>query len=406
MAVIVDGTELVLTGTVGDLFFGMEDHFTQTQVVIALSEIGRDRDITVRINSPGGIAYEGAAIHAALAQHRGRKTIFVEGIAASAASVIAMAGDEVVMTPGSLLMIHDPAGGTFGTVETHQESIRALTALATTMAALYADRTGNTVEQERRVMRAETWFTPEEAVAARYADRVAGRAENDNEPDRMRPAAFAYARFNHPPERLVALADARGWNDRFSPAAQAASRNRQRGNTMPNENPVAGNDPAPTTYTQADLERVVNEALANRAATAAAASEPGRDTVSRADAVEIMRLCTEGGVPQMAVRLLDEGVSIAEARQRISDGAAIRRDVARARAVNPSIPENYADEAIAAGRTASQVVSELFNRLATADEAQPTHSHVPTAPAAGNGPARMQSSMERQLARAGVKTGA
>ncbi len=112
---------------------------------MALAQIGRGADVTIRLNSGGGIATEGAAIHSALAAHTGRKTIVVEGIAASAASVIAMAGDEIVMALGALMMVHDPSGFTFGTVSDHEASVRSLTALATAMAAIYSDRTGHTV---------------------------------------------------------------------------------------------------------------------------------------------------------------------------------------------------------------------------------------------------------------------
>src|SRR5687768_3543316 len=108
MSVIVNGNEIVLSGTVGEMYF--EDCFTASDVIVALAQVGDASDVTIRLNSGGGIATEGSAIHSAIARHSGRKTIIVEGIAASAASAIAMAADDLVMSLGALMMIHDPSG--------------------------------------------------------------------------------------------------------------------------------------------------------------------------------------------------------------------------------------------------------------------------------------------------------
>ncbi len=109
---IVNG-ELVLFGTVGMVsFFDEDDGFTAIEVQRALAEM--NGDIVVKINSGGGVAFDGLAIHNALKDFAGKVTVFVQGIAASAASIIAMAGDEVVMQAGALLMIHDGSGLTLG----------------------------------------------------------------------------------------------------------------------------------------------------------------------------------------------------------------------------------------------------------------------------------------------------
>ncbi|NEU15199.1 Clp protease ClpP, partial [Methylobacterium sp. BTF04] len=165
----------------GDLYW--DDSFDAADVILALAQVGRGQDVTVRLNSGGGIATEGAAIHAALAAHSGRKTIIVEGIAASAASVIAMAGDEIVMAMGAIMMIHDPSGFTFGTVAEHELQIKALNALGTAMAGIYADRSGRTVDEARADMRGELWMSPDEAVTAGYADRVLTRAAAADAPE-------------------------------------------------------------------------------------------------------------------------------------------------------------------------------------------------------------------------------
>jgi ATP-dependent protease ClpP protease subunit len=243
MAVIVENNEIWLTGYVGEDYW--YDGFTAGGVVSALAQVGRSTDIIVHLNSGGGLATEGAAIHAQLSAHKGNVEIIVEGIAASAASVIAMAADHLVMSVGSVFMIHDPIGMTWGNVADHQKSIETLDSIGNAYADVYAEKTGRPVAEMRDLMRAETWMTADEAVAAGFADETtsaAAKAANDNE-----PTAFSYRAYAHAPERLVALADAKGWTRRpHSVAAPAAS---QQEPTMPNPaNPTA---PAPTATTVA-----------------------------------------------------------------------------------------------------------------------------------------------------------
>lgn len=214
MAVIVENNEIWLTGTVGGYWW--DDGFTAVDVAFALAQIGRSTDVVVHLNSGGGLASEGAAIHSQFASHKGRVEIFVEGIAASAASIVAMAADRLVMSLGATLMIHDPAVTTSGDIAEHRRSIDYLTALAASFADIYAEKTGRTVDEMRALMAAETWMTAEEAVASGFADdttAASARAANDNQ-----PTAFAYRAYAHAPAALTALADARGWKPLPHPA--------------------------------------------------------------------------------------------------------------------------------------------------------------------------------------------
>ncbi|MEM6677325.1 MAG: head maturation protease, ClpP-related [Pseudomonadota bacterium] len=156
------------------------------------------------INSGGGIATEGAAIHAEVSAYSGRTMIYIRGIAASAASLAAMAADEIVIDPASLMMIHDPAAMTMGTAEDHRSSADVLDTMSQAYAAIYARRTGNPVVRVREWMAAETWLTAEEAVALGFADRV---GERQAEPI----AAFNYRAYAQAPAALAALAQAEGW---------------------------------------------------------------------------------------------------------------------------------------------------------------------------------------------------
>jgi ATP-dependent protease ClpP protease subunit len=127
-------------------------------------------ELNVYINSPGGAAWDGIAIMNAIRRHRAHVTVHVDGLAASAASVIAMAGDRVVMNRGSELMIHDASGGAYGNAELMDEVATILHKLSDSIADVYAGRTGTDRATWRAAMQAETWYTAEEAVAAGLAD--------------------------------------------------------------------------------------------------------------------------------------------------------------------------------------------------------------------------------------------
>lgn len=130
--------------------------------------------IDVRLNSPGGEVFDGVAIHNALANHRATVNIYVDGLAASIASVIAMAGDRVVMGAGSQMMIHDGLTICVGNAADMREAASMLDKTSDTIASFYAARAGGSLTEWRDRMRAETWYTGEEAVAAGLADEVAG----------------------------------------------------------------------------------------------------------------------------------------------------------------------------------------------------------------------------------------
>lgn len=207
MPILIDG-EIVLYGLVGIPFdpWTGDEGYTALDVIQALAQIGRGNPVTVRLNSQGGIATEGTAIYAQLAAHRGDVTVVIEGMAASAASVIAMAGKTRSMRKGAVMMIHEPSGLTFGTPGDHQKSLNALNVLGDSLASIYAERTGRTVAEERQVMVDETWMTAEDAVARGYADAA------DEPGEALPPPAFNYAAYRHAPAPLVAMATAKGWS--------------------------------------------------------------------------------------------------------------------------------------------------------------------------------------------------
>ena len=137
--------------------------------------------IDLRLNSPGGSVFDGVAIHNALLTHRARVDVTVDGVAASIASVIAMAGDSITMGRGTRMMIHNPSGVVIGQARDMREIANLLDELGRDIAGFYAERAGKDVAHWLDLMEAETWYSAQEAVDAGLADAVLGKAKGDGE---------------------------------------------------------------------------------------------------------------------------------------------------------------------------------------------------------------------------------
>lgn len=127
------------------------------------------KDITVNINSPGGDFFEGVAIYNMLRQHQAKVTVNVMGLAASAASIIAMAGDEIKMGEGSFLMIHNAWCMAIGNRHDMQAAAEQLAPFDAAMAEVYAVRAGITVKAAAKLMDAESWIGATQAIADGFA---------------------------------------------------------------------------------------------------------------------------------------------------------------------------------------------------------------------------------------------
>ena len=158
--------------------------------------------ITVYLNSPGGEVFDGIAIHTALAMSKAHVTTFVTGVAASAASFIAMAGDTIKMARNATMMIHDASGLAWGNAATMRAEADLLDKLSDNIADMYAMQAGGTPEDWRAAMQRETWYTGKEALAAGLVDVITDADEEPDEPDdtatapaanRLSLAAFNYA---------------------------------------------------------------------------------------------------------------------------------------------------------------------------------------------------------------------
>lgn len=138
-------------------------------------------DVTVRVNSGGGDPYEGEAIRVALAAHPGRVRVIVGGIAASAASLMIMAGGRIEISAGSFIMIHDPASCMCGTATEYRREADRLDTLSETYAGVYAARSGQDRAAVLALMAEETWLGGEAAVESGFADALAEEARPEPE---------------------------------------------------------------------------------------------------------------------------------------------------------------------------------------------------------------------------------
>lgn len=156
--------------------------------------------LNVKINSPGGEVYDGIAIMNALRDHPATVNVTVDGLAASAASFIAMAGDTITMNHNSEMMIHDASGLVIGGPDDMAEFGAYLNKVSDNIASVYAERAGGTVADWRAVMKAETWYSAQEAVDAGLADRVAEAKSDEEKPsNRFDLSIFNYAGRGHAP---------------------------------------------------------------------------------------------------------------------------------------------------------------------------------------------------------------
>jgi ATP-dependent Clp endopeptidase proteolytic subunit ClpP len=151
------------------------DGVSASDFVASLAAIPSARGLEVHINSPGGDVFDGIAIYNAIAQFPGRTKTVVDGLAASAASFIAQAGQEREVSPGSMVMIHDASGLCIGNAADMRILAGLLDQVSGNLADIYAAHAGKTSAEWRDAMQAETWYKAADAVSAGLADRLAER---------------------------------------------------------------------------------------------------------------------------------------------------------------------------------------------------------------------------------------
>lgn len=161
-----DGATITMYDQIGS--DGWTDGVTAKRIAAALRSIG-SKDVTVSINSPGGDFFEGIAIYNLLREHPHRVTVKVVGLAASAASIIAMAGDEIQVAKTGFLMIHNAWVYAVGNRHDMRETADILDEFDGVMAQLYADAAGVSLDEAAKLMDAETWMSGAAAVESGFA---------------------------------------------------------------------------------------------------------------------------------------------------------------------------------------------------------------------------------------------
>ncbi|MCM2472144.1 Clp protease ClpP [Rhizobium sp. CG5] len=206
--------------------------FTAKRASAALRSIG-ERDVVVQVNSPGGDMFEGIAIYNLLRAHKGKVTVQVMGWAASAASIIAMAGDEIVMGLGSFMMVHNAWGMVVGNRHDLAEAAVLFEGFDSAIADIYEARTGSDRKAIVKLMDGETFMGASDTVANKFADRVDeglkldGSTQNRAEDDHIRAKRrvdAAMARDGMPrSERRKMFAEMKGGTQDAAPTTTRAA---------------------------------------------------------------------------------------------------------------------------------------------------------------------------------------
>ena len=283
-----------------------------------LAELGAlpdDAVIDLRLNSPGGSVFDAVAIYNALKRHAGEITVWIDGIAASAASYIAMAGDTIVMPENAFLMIHDPSGLVMGTAEDMRSTAEALDKVKGSLIQGYVAKSGKSDDEIATLMAAETWLDAKDALDLGFIDRIAA-------PVKL-AASFDVARFrNAPPEVVEASqtievsngSDTDGASETEAAGADDLEGDVGQGNIPPNEITPPQNRDAGVSVgnTRSSIPSESSVAVDN---TAPEASAIRAEAIAHARAV--IDLCRLAGQPQMAGRFLEEDVGLDEVRNRL-----------------------------------------------------------------------------------------
>lgn len=196
--------EIHVYDVIGDDWFGI----TAKQVVDALEQFSKDgiEALDVYVNSPGGSAFDGVAIHNALRRFDGEKTVYVDGLAASAASVVALAGDRIVTGPGAMWMVHNPSSLAYGESADLRKTADTLDSLRDSVLSLYASRTGQNSDDLRRWMDAETWMDAATAKQRGFCHEVAEQEQSpETEPENAADFSLVLAHFKNAPGRVAEL---------------------------------------------------------------------------------------------------------------------------------------------------------------------------------------------------------
>lgn len=271
----------------------------------------KGKPVMLSINSPGGSVFDALAIYNALRNHGAEITVRIMGVAASAASLIAMAGDKIVMPENAFLMIHNPMGTAWGAnADEMRELADVLDKIGASLVRTYSARTGLSDEEVKALLDAETYLSAEEAVAQGFADelepalRIAASFDTDRLPENVRAAFDAAAEGGQ-----------QGQDDDAAAAAVAAAAAAA----------AAAVAALPETLAQriqaaADAAGLGDHVLAFLTDKDIATAEDVTQAVARAR--EVAALCAVAKMPEKAAALIKARASLEDARAALCDALA------------------------------------------------------------------------------------
>lgn len=169
----VDENKIFIYDVIGPSSWG---YIGSEDIYDALKDIGKNEKVIVHLNSPGGGVDEGVGIYNLLKSHSGGVEVVVDSLAASIASVIAMAGSRITMTKGSRMMIHEPWTMAVGNAKSLRKQADVLDIYQSSILSIYQQRAKPSKEEIVSMLEAETWLDPDEAVRLGFADGVDGDA--------------------------------------------------------------------------------------------------------------------------------------------------------------------------------------------------------------------------------------
>lgn len=168
--------EINIYGTIGQDWFG--DGITAKSFSDELNKLDASvNEIDIRINSPGGDVFDGITIYNRLIQHKAKITVHIDGLAASIASIIALAGDEVIMGEGALYMVHLPWTFAFGNREDLDKTVGTLMDIEEQMVSIYAKKSGLGRTEIKKLLEDETWLDADQAIAKGFVDKKAEESQ-------------------------------------------------------------------------------------------------------------------------------------------------------------------------------------------------------------------------------------
>lgn len=297
--------------------------------VRGLKAAGDVQSITLRINSPGGSVFDGLAIHNVLKDHKARVTVKVDGIAASIASVIAMAGDRVEMPANAMMMIHDPYGAVLGTASDMREIADVMDKVKASLVTAYMAKSGQDADTIGQMMAETTWLSAEEAVERGFADEMTGAVA------------------------IAACADTDTLMNLNAPEAVLSAFARQ---------PAATPEPVKTEDSMTDTEKQP-AGTTDAGTTDLMAAERGR-------CATIAKMCAEAGSPTLADGFIAAGLSADDVKAKLDAAGEIKTICGQAKVLNPSLDADaLAKEFMAKGTSPDAVRAALWAKAVEASEA-------------------------------------